>query len=241
MEVPQWLISVPERIDTSIIEIETKKQLDNLYKTLSSAYFNLAMSCYPDYSSFVETKENLFIREQFAKSAIMWYNATFDILLQSIWLYYKIFYKVLPNAKLTSKGINDILGVCHYVDFLDACKNNEINIDKELYDGIVSLRNYINPIANWTNILKHRGNFEFQECPFRLSIPKIFTNWKIVDRKLIIYKQPVTYDSSTSIRKASIYSAIRRLIIYHQKIVNFSKILVEKLHIKTYMVAFLIL
>jgi len=231
LEIPNWLIGQSESTSTTIVQIETRRQFDNLYKTLNSAHFNLAMSCLPDYCSFIETTNPLYIRELFTRSAILWYNSSFDMLLQSVWLYYRIYKTILPNTKLTNKGLVEILSACRYNDIVNAVNNGICNIDKELYDSIIALRNRMNPITSWANALKHRGNFEFRELPFRSSIPRKVVDFKKGDNIIKILQAPIIYDTSKTFKKESIYKVITSLINYHKNISDTSKLLVEKINV----------
>ena len=102
LELPEWLYY--EREDELLIHAairhnnvvrikETFSRFHNLYESIASARFNL-------YSAFNEkvvedltnNEDNeLWIQIQFISNAIQWYNNSFDVLLQSLWIYYGIY------------------------------------------------------------------------------------------------------------------------------------------------------
>ena len=89
--------------------IETARRFQDLYDEICSARFALINACrenFPEYlSTDVNFKGHLWIRTQFLNNAIIWYNNAFDIFLNVLVIYYKIY-----NKELTDKDVLVILG-----------------------------------------------------------------------------------------------------------------------------------
>ena len=98
--------------------METARQFQYLYDAVCASRFNLAMACKKNYTQvFLEEnsaeKAHIWVQIQFVNNAIFWYNATFDILLQSIWFYYKLYTYLEEPLMLTSKTCGQIQKACN--------------------------------------------------------------------------------------------------------------------------------
>lgn len=75
------------------ILIETCRRLQDLYDEICAARFALITACQSKYPEYISSEDNggghLWIQSQFVNTAILWYDAAFDILLQSIWIYFR--------------------------------------------------------------------------------------------------------------------------------------------------------
>lgn len=229
LEVPSCLIEYAERY-SSIMHIEVHRQFDNLYKTLLLGHFNLTMSC-NDFSG-TNMPTDLYTRELFVRNAIIWYNSAFDILLQSIWIFYG-FYRIKDNSlEITKDTIEKILYNCKYQDIFKSVQREKIKMDKDLFENIVALHERVKDnITNWANIMKHRGNFEFIECPFRPMITYKSIKMPSKGTFLESFKtHHVNYDSSQTIVRVSIYEAIKTIIDFHNSMIRISKLLIKVCH-----------
>ena len=103
--LPDWLYY--EREEDLLIHAAIKKdnvirikeifsQFHNLYDTIESARFNLLASYNQKVIEelTIDANDALWVKIQFINNAIQWYNNSFDILLQSLWIYYGIYRKI---------------------------------------------------------------------------------------------------------------------------------------------------
>ena len=113
------------------------KEMSHIYAymidVLKTAKYNLCMACKEQYSQdlLVAKEDYDWLRMQYLCNSLMWYNASFDIALQMIYLYYG-----LSNMELKTENIDRILEGCRW-SVIDN-KKEEINFN--LYEKLLNLK-----------------------------------------------------------------------------------------------------
>ena len=140
--------------------IETCRRLQDLYDEIYAARFALMTSCqgrYPEYFSInADESSHLRIQSQFVNTAILWYNATFDILLQVIWVYYKLYEVNPPKKKITTGDLEDILGKCKKDKVVNTVPDDDIK--SELNSFITkyhSKKSNNKDVHEWAKLYNH--------------------------------------------------------------------------------------
>lgn len=205
------LIEATKKGHTSLCQ--RLKEISHIYAyildVLKTAKYNLCMACKEQYSEdfMVPVGDYEWLRLQYLCNSLMWYNASFDIALQAIYVYYG-----LANKELKTESIDKVLKGCCWNVF-DKKKDN---IDSNLYKKLLNLKRKRNNINNWTIKLKHRGNLLKNDGKekFYLEVTK---NMKIgeIDEKDIIY------DSSRTQNYISINQVVDSIREYHKEIIDF--------------------
>lgn len=176
LELPEYLNGTEIRYELNImvskketgVLIETCRRLQDLYDEICAARFALITSCqvrYPEYlSTGTDERGHLWIQSQFVNNAILWYNATFDILLQVIWVYFKLYKK----KSLSLCNIEKVLSKCNKSNILEFLPNEDwkgtLKSTLESFDKAGTNLQYIH---NWANTLKHRRMIEYEELDKR--------------------------------------------------------------------------
>lgn len=202
---------------------ETFTQFHNLYDTIESARFNLLASynqkAIEDLSN--DANDALWVKIHFMNNAIQWYNNSFDILLQSLWIYYGIYrndYKTKKALKksdnievtITTETLPKILKSCNY----NSVRAWVIAHDSPLAEGLIELHNRLSSIHNWANIFKHRGNIDYRDS----------TNSELeVEVHSLDDDTKVWYNSTRTKESISINQCVEQIMNYHKAIIDYSK------------------
>ena len=237
--LPEWLngneLDYPSFVEDKEREtatlVETARQFQYLYDAICAGRFNLATACKKNYTpDFLEEnsseKAHIWVQIQFVNNAIFWYNATFDILLQSIWFYYKLYTYLKEPLVLTSKSCGKIQKACNREETLSLGEGrvpqNLMNEIKKLRDGMT------NNIPTWANYLKHNGSIQYKEYSQRNAVIGCIDCNKGEDiLSAIMRGAPMLYNSSKTLKELTIREVINTLIHYHQSLIEVSKALVE--------------
>lgn len=241
--LPEWLngleFNYPSFIESGECDsptlIETARQFQYLYDAICAGRFNLCTACKKNYSpDFLEKdspdESHLWIQIQFVNNAILWYNASFDILLQSIWFYYKLYMYLEDPLVLTTKSYKKILKACNREEVL-LIGNNLVS--PNLLDAIKELRNGMtNNIPAWANYLKHNGNIQYKEYSKRnFTVATIECKEGEDILSACLRGAKMTYNSSETLAILSIREAINTMIHYHQALVDVSKLMANELNL----------
>ena len=241
LQLPEWL-NGKELNYSSFIEdkgretatlMETARQFQYLYDAICAGRFNLATACKKNYTpGFLEEnsveKAHIWVQILFVNNAIFWYNATFDILLQSIWFYYKLYTYLEEPLMLTSKTCGQIQKACNREKALSL---GEGRVPQNLMNEIKKLRNGMtNNIPTWANYLKHNGSIHYKEYSHRNAVLGTI-ECKEGEDILSAFQRgaPMVYNSSKTLKEISIREAINTLIHYHQSLIEVSKELVKEI------------
>ncbi len=237
LTLPDWLYYEREdellvhaalRHDNVVRIKETLSRFHNLYDTIASARFNLlaAFNKKVVVDLTTEKDDELWIQIQFINNAIQWYNNSFDILLQSLWIYYGIYrkdcktkkeLKILDDSEvaLTTEALPIILCMCNYNNVKNWLSTNK----SPLSEGLDKLHNNLSVIHKWANTFKHRGNISY----FDNSVAELKVRVHSVDDE-----SKVWYDSSHTKESITIDQCVQEFINYHKEIVEYSKKITEE-------------
>ena len=145
----------------------------NLYNQITRARFALIMGHkkihdrnYVDWKS--GEKGQYWLRSQYLENSIIWYNSSFDILLQTIWFGFSLYRKInkLRINKIDSpETYNKLLLACKYPTVKRALVQIGTSDSNDLLRVIevYSKSNDRKKINGWANKLKHDGNFVVRE------------------------------------------------------------------------------
>lgn len=207
---------------------ETISQFHNLYDTIESARFNLLTSYNQQVIEELTNDENdaSWVKIQFINNAIQWYNNSFDILLQSLWIYYGIYgnncktrkaLKIFDNVEvtITTKTLPEILKSCNY----NSVREWVIAHNSPLTEGLVELHCKLSRIHHWANIFKHRGNIAYSDSP---------TEEIEVKTHSVNAESKVWYNSTRTKESVSISQCVEEIINYHRGIIEYSKKITEE-------------
>ena len=237
--LPEWLngkeLDYPSFVNDQGREtatlLETARQFQYLYDAICAGRFNLTTACKKYYTpDFLEEnsseKAHIWVQIQFVNNAIFWYNATFDILLQSIWFYYKLYKYLEEPLILTSKSYGEIQKACNREETLSL---GEGRVPQFLMNEIKKLRNGMtNNIPTWANYLKHNGSIQYKDYSHRnyvIGSIKCKKNEDILSA--FMRGVPMQYNSSKTLKELTIREVINTLIHYHLSLIEVSKTLVE--------------
>ena len=239
LEMPEWLNGL-ENYSLSLVSdkerdaetlIETARQFQYLYDTVCSGRFNLCTACKGNYSpgflnENASQKEKEWIQTQFVNNAILWYNATFDILLQAIWFYYKLYLSMKKPLSLTVKNHGEILRKC---DWNIVKELGPDRVPSPLMAKIQELRGFMfDNITQWANHLKHRGNISYKNKNYYGYI-KIDMEGEQDFKSLLKKGGKVLYDSTKTKTTITINNAIATMILYHQRLIDVTKVMYDEI------------
>ena len=253
LELPEYLNGTEIRYELNIVVskkekailIETCRRLQDLYDEICAARFALITSCqmkYPEYlSADTDNRGHLWIQSQFVNTAILWYNATYDILLQIVWIYYKL-YKQWKET-LVLNDIEEVLRHCKKKDVIELVPDVQIKEGLKSFHAKIHLTNiktkYSNQnVAEWANTLKHRRMIEYEElnkrkhstCFITLSrLPEI-----VVKGQTPLIENPqeeikTLYNSNETLKIIRMTDVINVLFEYHKDICQLSKLVFDKI------------
>lgn len=253
LELPEYLNGTEIRYKLNIVAskkekavlIETCRRLQDLYDEICAARFALITSCqvkYPEYlSADVDDRGHLWIQSQFVNTAILWYNATYDILLQAVWIYYGLYKQV--KHPLVLSNIDKVLESCKKRIVIELIPDGDVKKELESFHdkehpsvGEVPYRN--GHVVEWANTLKHRRMIEYEElnkrkhstCFITLSrFPEI-----VVKGQTPLIENPqeeieTLYNSNETLKIISMTDVINVLFEYHKDICQLSKLVFDKI------------
>ena len=95
-------------------DVETRRRIIDFVHEIETARFMLAMSYKEPYLDLVEEKDfnnkfkTNYFKQHYLYSAILWYNNSFDLILQCLWFKHQLYGK----QPITNENIEDILSKC---------------------------------------------------------------------------------------------------------------------------------
>ena len=189
----------------------------SLFDIIRTGRYNLSMACIEKYCDIckVDHEEDDWVRLQYISNSLMWYNASFDIVLQAIYLYYGLFNcNKKFNYKFGTENIDRILKYCRW----DEIRNNKDIINQDLYGMLLELKEKRDILNDWTIKFKHRGNI--LKCNDGENFYfKVTRSGNVVN----VEENGVIYDSSQTQKYIPIDDVIVSLVDYHIKLIDFIK------------------
>lgn len=210
----------------------------DLYHTFTSAQYALVQSSHSHHQGIYSNKpgfEQLWLRSEFAKNAIIWYNSCYDLFLQIIYFAYdfgqpvdspETYSNEMEHCRFSPKE-KDWIGLKKWgiSSFKQIAKNNTEaqKLYKKLHEFYHKYNKETNEednkILKLANILKHRGGIDFQGIYTTPKTKRIFES--PFDTS---YIQPLILN---------IDDVIELLISEHKKIVEFADFLYEFMEFDT--------
>lgn len=199
-------------------EYESQRLLKWLLHSIKSARYNLFEALFSDQFFIDESIANdkeWYIGNSLYNS-IMWYNTTFDIVLQFIWVHYRFFEKInsAQSFNFENSQAQNIFKKCRYESIEKLYSRTTFT----LFNELKGLNNFITDIREWTNNIKHRGAFRITDIPisegFNLKTVKEL-NPKDPE------KEQIVYNSDKSIIKKSAKDITTLLMEYHKNLYSF--------------------
>lgn len=158
-----------------------KSIFDDLYIQVTSARFALIMGHQKLHdSNYISWQSGelgqLWLRSQYLRNSIIWYNSSYDLLWQSLWFGFALYRKIL--FKKPRRFIHDIDSKNTFQEVLKECKFNNLKtaLDSvEKGEGAENAKKLMSKITDfhesdlqkkvreWANILKHHGNLKISE------------------------------------------------------------------------------
>lgn len=155
--------------------------LNDLYFQITSARFALLMGHKKIHDSNYVSWESgalgqLWLRSQYLRNSIIWYNSSYDLLWQAVWFGYSLFRKInfgKPTRKIqninSKETFNKLLSSCNYSKVYSALELVEESEGMESAQMLLKEIESFNvseqqtKIREWANSLKHRGSFKIKE------------------------------------------------------------------------------
>lgn len=232
LELPEFINGTleknlsPARLTDLSMIVETSRRLQDLYHTIVNARFNFAISCADQYPHLLaeNTERNVLkVKSLFLNNAVMWYNNTFDHILQVIWVYYGLFINKGVAKKITTDRLDQIMSSCKYDSLMSVGKDvvplSLLNNVKTIYESECYRK-----IRNWSNIIKHRSCLEYAELDKREVAAYVSVKCKEGQSVWDAFRAggQVEYNSikAKEGRKVSIQDVSQNLLTYHKELVS---------------------
>lgn len=207
--------------------LEVYRRVQSLYDSICSGRFNLCNACkleFPEYLDATNTEEaHIWIRTQFTNNAILWYNATFDLLLQVVWFYYELYKKLKKPMDLSTPNIEDIMRKCTLENIKANISKNVGIVDAELLNNIEELHNKFHaPIAKLANTIKHRCSIVYADMNYHNTITLQVYHRNAGENILEAFKRGIKplYNSTETTKQVHLSDVINCLISYHKALVK---------------------
>lgn len=241
LALPEWLNGKEAsflKLNTKECDLnhlmETCRCLQSLYDIICSARLNLACACRKEYPELLDANNtqlsHIWMSSQFLNNAILWYNAAFDLALQPLWVYYKIYTGGNPNLRLTTANLDKILEQCRFEKLK---RNGDMKIGDPLITNLERINaNMQNNIRLWANNLKHRKKMEYAELSKKthlVSVGGTFSMNKDENGNTILKIKEGEYNSSKTIERINMDYVINTLITFHKELILLTKDIVTKI------------
>lgn len=210
------------------------EKIQDLLQTFTSASYALLQASHSKHEGIYSDKPGLaqlWVRKEFAKNAIIWYNSCYDFILQIIYFGFD-FWKSIDTPEAYAQE----MGNCKFSAWTgDWCQWEKLKIKSfnllagqndeagKLYGKLTDFYHKggekKNNILKWANILKHRGGLNFDGIYAKPNFKVIFKNQ--LDNS---YARPLLL---------KIDDVIEELISEHKKIVTFADYLYEFMELDT--------
>lgn len=199
-------------------EYESQRLLKWLLHSIKSARYNLYEALFCDkffIDESIALDKDWYIGNSLYNS-IMWYNTTFDIVLQFIWIHYRFFEFIKSSPQFNFENFNaqEITSKCSYSTIKELYTITSFTRFNELKN----LKKAIAKMRSWTNSIKHWGTFRIADYP-------VSEDFNIKTVKELNPKEPekeqIVYNSDKSIINKSATDIVLELMDYHKKLIAF--------------------
>lgn len=130
---------------------------DYLYDVIRTARYDYYLFCKQNYPAdlICEDEDERWIQLHYLVNSLMWYNASFDIILQCIWIFYGLYHKKQEKNPIRTDNIKIIQQQCSF-DIINEHERRDL-IDASLFKKLKRLRGKRDKIAEFVNKFKHNG------------------------------------------------------------------------------------
>lgn len=190
---------------------------DYLYDAIKTARYDYYMFCQQEFPNnfILEDEDEKWIRLHYLVNSLMWYNASFDIILQCIWIFYGLYYNKEEKNSIRTSNIKEIQQQCSF---------NKINeherkylIDANLFRKVNKLRGKRDKIAEYVNKFKHNGLLTKGG-----DIENFFVSVKVnVENS----NEQAIYESSCTQKEIDSKKAEQAIKNYHEALMQFVKLM----------------
>ena len=216
--------------------METCRCFQSLYDIICSARLNLICACKNEYPELLDSDNpqlsHEWMRSQFLNNAILWYNAAFDLTLQPLWIYFKIYAKARHTLMLTTESFDKILEICR---FKSLKKYGSEELGDELIQKLEIIDSYMQKkIRLWAITMKHRKKIEYVELSKKKHLVDVggtFSIGKDENGKETIKMNEGEYNSSKTIIRIDMINTISTLISFHKELIQITKAIVAKINL----------
>ena len=130
---------------------------DYLFDVVKTARYNYYLSCKNGYTKDFELEDEKvqWIQLQFLSSSLMWYNASFDVILQCIWIFYGLYYDKNKRNTIKTNNLKELQEQCSFDNIMqhERC----FLVDANLLKKLKKLRSKRDDIACFVNKFKHNS------------------------------------------------------------------------------------
>lgn len=169
-----------------IIAIE---KINQLYNLIASSRFGLIEAHKKLHKSPIEWKSGyvgqLWLRSQYLKNSIVWYNSCLDYVYQIIWFAFEF-----SGEMKTGRNYRHELTLCNWKSISDVLKVRTDENSIILYNKLNKVKKELKIINTWANSLKHHGSLNFKELrptdSYLLNFTENFNNVDIIGKVLDI-------------------------------------------------------
>jgi hypothetical protein len=190
---------------------------DSLYDTIRTARYDYYLYCKRNYpADFIcEDEEDRWIQLHYLVNSLMWYNASFDIILQCIWIFYGLYYNKQEKNSIRTKNIKEIQEQCSF-DKINEHERSYL-IDENLLKKLRKFRAKRDKIAEFVNKFKHN-------CLLTKG-GEMETFWVEVKLKNSNSSDKPIYESSDTQKEMDTKQAEQALKNYHKSMLSFVELM----------------
>lgn len=221
-----------------VIYVETCRIFQEVYMHIISARYCLLVANETEHPEICKDIEGYkWFRVLNVNTAIMWYNAAFDILLQSLWIYKELYKKhrfgskkkPLYYDKINSNTLSEILKGCSIAHVNEYLNNRQV---EKVIKSFIDAHPKIHELGN---SLKHRNSVKYKD--FYSASKSAYTVGYYYEENGKFQINPDGYNSSDTLILEDFDDIISNLKDYHVGFIglidkiyvflNFDKVLVE--------------
>ena len=204
---------------------ETVRRMQDLYQCISAGKYNLLRAKLRSYPNLLKRTKygNNYIRSIYLNNALHWYNSAFDLLLQVVWFYYRLYEKTSNKLSL-SDDFDKVLKQCS----VDRIKEHKGTVPAAIIDAIDVLQKRYAECREWTNNLKHRRFIRYCELRGK-GKPAVITTIPLEGESVwdAFQNGRVAYNSMETELSLSMSQVKKTLDLCHKAIYNAAAIVVE--------------
>lgn len=192
---------------------------DYLYDVVRTARYDYFLSCKQKYSTdyTLEDEDEQWIQYHYLCNSLMWYNASFDVILQCVWIFYGLYYNKQEKNYIRTSNVRELQKQCSF-DMINEHERKDL-IDSKLLKRLRKLRGKRDKIAEYVNKLKHSGLITKGGGKENFFLE--------VKQKTGTLEDGVIYDSSCTQEEIDPRKAEQSIKNYHNALISFIEFMNE--------------